>query len=299
MSSKYSKPALTIEEQADLLIRRGMRGDRNRICERLCNVNYYRLSGYWLPFLVSGQDRFRDETEFEAVWDRYLFDRRLRLLTMDAIERIEVAVRAQLAYFHAHRYGPFAYINQPASTPKLTITAHANFVQRVDEEVQRSQQVFVRRFRQKYALSPHLPIWMAIEVLSFGTVLTFFRGSANQAKQSVASIFGMPHVVFGSWLLTLNTVRNICAHHGRLWNRVIGTRPMIPDIAKYPQWHSPAKILPDRMFATLTIARHCLQAIAPQSKWPTRVRELLDQSGSVPLSEMGFPANWKDYPYWK
>ena len=98
---KYTKEPLTFEQQADRLIRRGMQGDRELIVARLASVNYYRLSGYCYPFR-NLDDTFRPGTTFAAVWQRYVFDRRLRLLVMDAIERIEVAVRFQLAYHHAH-----------------------------------------------------------------------------------------------------------------------------------------------------------------------------------------------------
>ena len=111
---KYTKSPLTLEQQADLLLSRGMLGDRALMIDRLAVVNYYRLSGYWHPFRKQGDDAFRPGTTFEAVWDRYVFDRHLRLLVMDAIERIEVAVRTQLAYSLAHRQGdPFAYATDP------------------------------------------------------------------------------------------------------------------------------------------------------------------------------------------
>lgn len=113
---RYAKPPRTLEEQADLLLSRGMKGDRAAMIARLAVVNYYRLSGYWHPFRNPGADTFRPNTTFDSVWQRYAFDRRLRLLVMDAIERIEVAVRTRLAYCLAHQSGdPFAYATNPAA----------------------------------------------------------------------------------------------------------------------------------------------------------------------------------------
>ena len=99
---KYDKPPLSFDEQADRLIQRGMTGDRELMKTQLAAVNYYRLSGYWYPFR-NPDDTFKPGTTFEMVWQRYAFDRRLRLLVMDAIERLEVAIRSQLAYHHAHK----------------------------------------------------------------------------------------------------------------------------------------------------------------------------------------------------
>ncbi len=117
---KYTKPALTLEEQADLLLNRGMAGDRNIMIARLRTVGYYRLSGYWFPFRKTDES-FKEGTSFETVWNRYAFDRRLRLLVMDAIERIEVAVRSELAHYHSLHFGPFGYATDHGTLPKLTV----------------------------------------------------------------------------------------------------------------------------------------------------------------------------------
>jgi abortive infection bacteriophage resistance protein len=90
---EFAKPALTLDAQIALLVARGMTGDRALMKARLESVSYYRLSGYWFPFRKT-DDQFRDNTSFESVWERYVFDRALRLVVMDAVERIEIAVRA-------------------------------------------------------------------------------------------------------------------------------------------------------------------------------------------------------------
>jgi abortive infection bacteriophage resistance protein len=304
---KYTKPPLTFEAQADLLISRGMGGDRDLMIARLTATNYYRLSGYWHPFREpnptdtrSPLDTFKPGTTFEQVWSRYLFDRRLRLLVMDAVERIEVGIGTQLTYLHAHDHGPFAYATEPASMPKLDADQFAEFVGRVREEVDRSKDVFANHFRLKYGdCHDFLPAWMLAEVMTFGTMLNFYRGTSRKVKQGVATQFGLPEPVFDSWLLTLNAVRNICAHHGRLWNRELGVKPFIPRINEYPMWHTPVKVNNNRLFSVLTICKWSLDRIAPQSSWPSRVRSLIATSPDIPLASMGFPINWSESSIWK
>ena len=109
----------------------------------------------------------------------------------------------------------------------------------------------------------------------------------------------MPAFVFDSWLLTLGVVRNICAHHGRLWNRESGVKPVIPRRREYPEWHEPVMVENDRVFVVLTICRHCLVRIAPQSAWATRLKGLLAEFPDIPLNAMGFPPNWQESPVWK
>jgi abortive infection bacteriophage resistance protein len=127
---KYSKPALTREQQADLLISRGMLGDRDRFISQLSAVNYYRLSGYWHTFRLLPAHDFSPNTTFDKVWTRYVFDRRLRLCVMDALERLEVYFRGQLAYHFAHEFNcPFAYADDPAALPNLRSDRRNHFLQ--------------------------------------------------------------------------------------------------------------------------------------------------------------------------
>ena len=106
---KYTKPALSFEQQADQLIQRGLIADKEKLVQRLEATSYFRLSGYLYPFREPGSDHFREGTSLESVWKCCLFDQRLRTLLLDAIEAIEVFTRTQLAYYFAHQHGPFSY----------------------------------------------------------------------------------------------------------------------------------------------------------------------------------------------
>ncbi len=294
----YDKPPLNFEQQANLLIERGMTGDVEVIAQRLASVNYYRLSGYWYPFR-NPDDSFKAGTSFETVWNRYAFDRRFRLLVMDAIERVEIAVRCQLSYHLAHDFGAFGYATNPLALPKLRPEERAQFLDRVRDEVNRSRETFVAHFKTKYGdVHSDLPIWMATELMSFGSIITLFRGSPKHTKNAIASTFGMPPEVLSSWLLSINAVRNICAHHGRLWNRVLGVKPMIPRKSDYPVWHEPVKVENDRVFGMLTISNYCLARIAPQSRWSERLRALFVEFPDIPQGDMGFPEDWSKSPLW-
>ncbi len=288
-----------MDQQVDLLFRRGMTGDRCLMKERLATVNYYRLSGYWYPFR-NPDDTFKEGTTFDKVWRRYAFDRRLRLLVMDAIERFEVAIRTQFAHHHAIHHGPFAYANDPKSRPKMERKDFADLYAKVLEELSRSKEPFVKHFYSKYGDSHDAPpIWEAVEVMSFGNIVTLYKNTTHKVKQDVANVFDVPDTILESWLQTLNTIRNICAHHGRLWNRELGYKPFIPHAASYPQWHDPVKVPNDRIFGILTICKHCLNRIAPQSKWPDDLNKLLADYPDIPRLNMGIPANWSESPIWK
>ncbi len=140
---------------------------------------------------------------------------------------------------------------------------------------------------------------MACELMTFGNTLTLFRGVERPVKQTIAQHFGVADAVLESWLRTLNHVRNICAHHGRMWNRVLGLKPLIPRPHKHPDWHAPVVIPNERVFAVLTILHFLLKQVAPQTSWKQRLLELLARYPDVPLASMGFPPAWQDSPLWR
>ena len=296
---KFDKPFLSVEQQVAQLVQRGMVGDSQRMSQRLAAVGYHRLSGYWFPFQQS-DGSFLAGTSFEPVWRRYIFDRQLRVLMIDAIERFEISFRTQLAYHHARVHGPFAYAIDRASRPKMPHKNFPDFYFNLLEELKRSKEPFIKQFYDEYGDEHDVPpIWEATEVMSFGCVVTLYKSTTHNVKQSVASVFGVPDAVMESWLITLNTVRNICAHHARLWNRELGTKPLIPRGPDYVGWHQPVEITNDRVFAVLTICQHCLSCVAPQSRWAHRLENLLDDYQDIPLVGMGFPANWQQCPLWQ
>jgi abortive infection bacteriophage resistance protein len=295
---KYEKPPLTFEQQADLLISRGLIADRDVLISRLRAVNYYRLSGYLYTFRES-DTVFKAGTTLDKVWHHYIFDRQLRMIVMDGIERVEVAVRTQLAYLFAHSCGPFAYSN-PANLPGLWPEAHARWLDDLKQETDRSTETFIKHFQEQYGDSHSmLPLWMLVEVMSFGKTLTFYKGVHRDMRRDVAAQYGVPDTVLYSWLTSLNAIRNICAHHGRLWNRVLGYKPKLPNQRKYPEWYEPVVIPQERVFVILTILRYLLKLVAPTTRWEERLRSLLANNSDISRSAMGFPDNWNESSLWK
>ncbi len=296
---KYAKPALSFEQQADQLLNRGFQADRARLIETLSRVSYYRLSAYWHPF-KRPDESFAPGTTLEKVWRRYTFDRQLRLLVMDAIERVEVAVlRTLMVEHHARKYGPFGYRDARNFRPEFAGLDHQRMVDEIDQATSRSREPFVDQFRAKYTSEPGLPLWMAAEVASFGTLFTFYRYLHLPEQKQLSGQIGLPANVLQNWLFCLNYIRNLCAHHSRLWNRELGIRPLVPDRKNLPEWHVP--MTPDnrRTFAVLTLLKWLLLRIAPQSQWANRLRELLKNYPDIPLNLAGFPSTWDTSPIWR
>ena len=274
-----------------------MAADRDVLLRRLKAVGYYRLCAYWHPFKQT-DDLFAPNTTFETVWERYTFDRQLRLAVMDAIERVEVAVRASLINVLAMRGGPFAHLNI-RNFPSVASDQHARLVEDLRELASRSSEVFVEHFKATYDEFPDLPIWAAAETMSFGNMLTLFRMSGKHVQNPIAADYKLTGKVFLSWLLTLNYVRNLCAHHSRLWNRELALRPILPDLKHDGRWHGPRAVSNRRIFVVLTML-HCLvREIAPQTGWRNRLYAVFDRFPNIPLRAMGIPADWRTHDLWQ
>lgn len=292
---EYEKPFKSFEEQADLIIGRGMGTDRSTLIARLQDVGYYRLSGYWHIFRADETDSFQAGTTFDRVWNLYVFDRQFRLVTLDAIERIEIYLRTQLAYLLAQENGPFGFENAN-NLPRMKTGSYKHFMKRCREVYDRSREPFALHFRETYGDQHELPpCWILVNLMEFGMVVNLYKGASVEIRSIIASNLRVSARVLDSWLVTINTVRNICAHHGRLWNRIIGTPPAIP---KDPMWHTPFNVSNERVFGTLTILSHLLEVAAPNTSWRCRLFNLLDTLDSNELRHMGFIDGWKKCPLW-
>ncbi|MCD2262695.1 Abi family protein, partial [Dietzia aurantiaca] len=95
-----------MDELVNRLSDRGLHIPEPARAERyLQHIGYYRLSPYTIPFQQDGPDHlFSEGTTFDDVLDLYVFDRALRLLVMDALERVEVAVRAAMTDHMSNTY---------------------------------------------------------------------------------------------------------------------------------------------------------------------------------------------------
>jgi abortive infection bacteriophage resistance protein len=298
---KFAKPALSIADQIDLLERRGMIvPDRARAEHYLRHVSYYRLRAYWLPFEqpapINGDHMFSAGTSIEDALALYVFDRQLRLLVMDAIERIEVSLRGGWAYHLAMKYGPHGYLDPNLyDRPDRYAKAFAGLL----EEVDRSTDTFIVHYRSKYNDPQQPPIWMTAEVMSLGQLSKWLGNLKFRAdRQAIAKPYGLDEKILISLAHHLTYVRNICAHHGRLWNKqftVTMTLPNSPAALKLAM--NPAS--KRKLYNTLAVLGYLIGIVAPGSEWRRHLVELL---GSCALAEpvaMGFPENWRTLPAWQ
>jgi len=302
----FDKHALTFEAQADRLLSRGLVADKATLVGRLQTTNYYRLTSYLYTYRQDGE-KYRPGTSLDEVLELYRFDHGLRLLLLDAIETIEVHARTQLAYHFAHAYGPFAYLNRRhfpnfENDPQLSRDDFPEWERKLRLQVRRSREKkgredFIVHFYRKYGDQHDMPpIWMMVELMDFGSVLSFYRGVATELRRKLAESLGLKQKVVLNWLLALNSVRNRCAHHARLWNWNLGYPTAIPE--RDPRWQVLRGV--DRKMATvLHICRHWLEKARVGHHWPHRVEEHFARFSGIDLAAMGLAPGWTQRAVWK
>ena len=315
------KPWLPYSQQLDTLKGRGLQVDDDEAALRyLARIGYYRLSGYWYPMrLINHEaseqekrpirsDQYVEGSRLEDAIRLYIFDAKLRLLALDALERIELAVRVDVAHLLGE-YDPCAY-KKPKYlhghfSKKLIKTGrnvgkteHQVWLDKYRQQLDRSRrEPFVEHHQRMYG--GELPIWAAIEVWDFGLLSKLFAGMKLTDQKIIANKYGVEDgKSFASWLRGLNFIRNVSAHHSRLWNVNVLERAPLPQNADY--W---GQLNNGRPFLYFCFMQQMLQVLCPNSSWSQRFAEVLSdfpsQNPSLALGDFGLVRGWEEWDIWK
>lgn len=251
------------------------------------------MKSYLMPLRQPHLHQFKKGVSFENAYSLYKFDSALRKMICSELEKIEVSVRTQLSLIMSEEAGIYWFENQANFRNSKH---HANLMNNLQMELQRSDDDTIVSFQQMYS-NNFPPSWITFEISSFGTLSMMYRWiSAGHARRKIAYFYGLTDTVMGSWLHSIVYVRNICAHHSRLWNRRLSINALIPRKTQLTFINTP----PDtrRVYYILSIILYFLQSVNPQNTFVFRFKSLLAKYPSVDISAMGFPDNWEDEELW-
>lgn len=314
----YAKPYRTIAQQIELIESRGMIvPDWDKAAEYLRRIGYYRLSAYWFPFRKrvtndSGKhailDDFKPGTDFKTVVDLYAFDKGLRLILLDGLERIEISIRTEVA-LAIGRHDPCGHRRPDLLDGRFVRPerprqiCHAEWLEKLDQKAGRSKEEFAVHFRNRYPDS-HMPIWIAVELLDFGPLSMLLQGMTFKDQERLCASYKIPRPhLLTTWVRSLAGVRNVCAHHARLWNKPLTDQPSLSRGGEIPDLDhlrtSPGSN--GRLYAAACILRHMLREISPRSKWHERLASHMSTFPTRPvitLDAAGFLEGWSSLPLW-
>lgn len=297
---KYQKPSLTVHEQIAIMRSRGLIiNDEIFAKQHLMFVGYFRLAGYALPFQLNhnedGAHTFLPNILFEDVIDLYTFDRDLRLIVIDALERLEIAVRATVGRVMTESLGAHWFLS---CEPFVTSFNHEDFLKYLKNEIchdhsrKSVRQTFIQHYYVKYSDPELPPSWMIFEVLSLGSLAKIFKNITREYQKPIANVYGLDASIFASWLHALSYLRNLAAHHQRLWNRKYTIRPMVArNLASDLSCQ-------DRFYAQAVMIQVLLKIVAPTFDWKNNLMSLFNKFPSVDIKRMGFQDKWSDRQIW-
>lgn len=308
LKNSYIKSALTYTDQLQQLKDRGLIIDNYANALFLLeNISYYRLSGYWYPLLNEPKSNhvFKSNSSFDLGFNIYCFDRELRKLVTAELEKIEVAIKSKMIYVLSHSFGPFWYNDVTLFRDPIKFSVN---LEKLKEEFKKSDEQFLVAFKNSYN-DPLPPSWMILEILSFGGLLHSYKNlKPGKSKREISKYFGLDDRTFESWLHSLTYIRNVCAHHSRLWNRVMRIAPSIL-INPTNKWllnstfsnsiNKTSGAINNRTYYLLSMILYFLETIHPKHSFKQKLISLLDNYPNIDPLAMGFIPEWKNEPLWK
>jgi len=291
----YTKQHLTISEQINQLQNRGMIFNNVLKADHyLSHINYYRLTAYWLPYKGSNSEFFRNDTNFDEVLCYYIFDRELRLLVLDAIERIEVSVRTRMTFVLTKKYGSHPHLNKSIYSDEDKYNKNLD---KLKSECRRSKEVFVKHFKDNYE-EELPPLWAVTELMTLGQVSSWFSNIKLRVdRNAISSIYFMDEKVLKSYLHQLTIIRNISAHHARLWNKRFTFTSKIPN--NPPEFSAAVNRNSRKSLYNILVFLKCMMdSINYNHSWGERLKNLINKD-EINIGAMGFPEDWERLNLWK
>ena len=281
----YNKPPLTTAEQIALLKSRGLVvEDEKKLEYYLSNVSYYHLSIYFKHY--QHDDTFYEGITFEDVLRIYIFDNKLRFLLLELLERVEKSFKCRMAYeLSVEKNDAHTLLDEDIYSNK---EKHAEAVSILTDEFNKSREVSQIHYREVYSEPPLPPIWMSVEILSFGQCVKICKSLKRDYKNKIARTYGEDEKFVMSWMHCLSALRNNCAHHSRLWNRDLTIIPKT-NHRKYQKYFVADN---KRLYNYLVVLQLLLRDISPESSWLEKMKVLIEEY-QINSSHMGFPPDWE------
>ena len=271
--------------------------DERKASLYLSHISYFRLKGYWRD--MQTDTLFTPNSYFEDVIARYNFDRQLRLILFDAIEFIEIALRTKLIYHLSQAYGGLWYLDDTLVIDKAK---HADCLADLQNEFARSGEGFVKEFRAKHP-TDNPDVWIIFEVASFSTLSKIYSNlkPTLPQKSRITHEFGLNSINhLSSWLAAISYMRNVIAHHSRVFGRDILKRPVLPKKTrnKWLQFEI-TPIQEKKPYVVISTMIYLCNAINPANEVKTKLLSLFQSNPNIPIYKMGFFNNWQQEPIWK
>lgn len=277
------RKAKPLQEQVNLLVKRGMRVDDPEKARRiLLEIGWYRMSLYWFPFetrypdLACSVHKFREGVGFDDALMLYAFDFNLRNMLLKPLERIETAFRTYLIYHVSTRYpdSPTWFADRHVVSPR-----HAESFERIIYGPLRRKNPHIILHHRRFPKDKFAPAWKTLEFTTLGTICNLYTALNSQnLRIDIARHFGVHQEgIFNDYLDVVRDLRNLCAHGNLLYNY----RP--PQIRRGPALDGKTAP-PQNLYGALGIVEYFLKSISTRllEEYRTGLASLLREFGTTP-----------------
>lgn len=278
------KKWLSLDQQVELLTGRGLIiSDVNACRQTLQRIGYYHMSGYWRFFQRDpnfGDNQFRGGVSFDDIAELQSLDSTLRRLCLNAIDKVEIALRSIFSYRFGQLIGSYERL-QDAATYSSPPNDAGTVNDQVLRDLNRTNQHFVVRHRGNDNPYGELPVWIAVEVLSFGTLSKAIAyGTDDRVATHMADDLGLKRSGFSSQVRSFVALRNVCAHQGRIWNDVPKNRAAVQSNVLRRAKQRVGNFSDDSYFQLFVALDAFVESVDPSTKFLNQIESLMAQNQS-------------------
>lgn len=302
------KPWLSIEQQILTMRSRGLIINASpQTVNALRHFAYYRLSGYSYVLRETDEktgeklNSFKPGASFEYIVELYQYDKNLRLLVLDALEKIEISLRASVAYLIG-KQNPLFYKDKNYFREEFWDKRYPEWIKKQEKKLKTSDEDCISHNRKKYG--ENIPVWVICQSWDFGQLVWLLQMLDLNNLEVICRGYGFGgYQSFLTWIKCFNELRNICAHHSRLWNRRFSFAPKKPtgkDFRAPIRWSAFFDQKERRtLFFRVCGIIHFLNFLETGSAWEDRFKNYIKMFPEAPtlgvtLSDLGFTEGWKE-----
>ncbi|KAA0258253.1 Abi family protein [Deferribacter autotrophicus] len=300
-NNNYNKPPLDSQEHIDFLKKRNLLFSEDDEIRRaphyLKHIGYQRLKIYFHDFATNSSETFvfKDNISFSDIINLYNFDRQLRLIIMDAIERIEISIKSVISNKTCLAYNDsFWYLS---CINYKNVKFYKTFMEIVADKLNdKFPDEVIKYYNDKYS-NDYPPFWKLKEILTFGEISQLYKNLHNNIKRQISDEYNLKPIILESWLHSMAHLRNLCAHHSKIWNRSdFSIKPKKPR-----KMYNMEKYFKDnkKLFCIISILAYFMNLICSNSDWKKRIIEHIKKDSYNFTTKNGFPENWDTYELWK
>jgi abortive infection bacteriophage resistance protein len=298
----FEKRAFTIPEQINQLRERGLIINPNDEAEHyLSHISYYRLGEYWYVMQEDKvEHKFKPNSKFADVIALYNFDRELRILLFDVIEKLEISLRTKMIYHLSHEFNPWWFQNFDLFKDSRALV---KTLSNLEQEVARTKDITIKSHFKKHKDDLRFPpAWKSLEQTSFGALSKLYGNLKNpiKSKDTIAKEYGaVNHTYLPSWLQSISQIRNHCAHHSRLWNRNL---PGAPKLLSKPPFNWISEVPRQHeflyLYVHLCLMKYMLNIVQPKNHFTEKLENLFIKYPNVDPNALGMKPSWQKEPLW-